>query len=233
MSDRAAQKLTLLDEETDRLLRTCRELRADDAARATMCEGWDASHLLSHVARNAEALSNLVLWAQDGVEREAYESAEQRQADIEAGAALPWERIIGDVEETAARFRGLARTLTGPAGDAEVRTRTGNVVRGHQVISMRTNEVVFHHVDLDAGYGLDDSDPAWLARTLGQGARRWDARADAPSLTLAPEGLEPIPVGGGGPEVAGTPGQVLLWLARGRDTGLRAQADLPQPPPWA
>jgi maleylpyruvate isomerase len=233
MSNRAAQKLTLLDQETDRLLRTCRGLEADDAARATLCEGWDASHLLSHVARNAEALSNLVLWAEDGVEREAYGSAEQREADIEAGAALPWDRLVEDVERTAARFRELAQALTGPPGDAEVRTRTGNVVRGHQVISMRVNEVVFHHVDLEAGYGFDDGDPAWLVRTLRQGAQRWDALPEAPRLTLVPDGLEPIPVGNGGLEVAGTPGQVLLWLARGRDTGLRTEEDLPQPPPWA
>ncbi|WP_134773066.1 maleylpyruvate isomerase family mycothiol-dependent enzyme [Ornithinimicrobium flavum] len=233
MSDRVEQKLAHLDQETDRLLRTCRGLAAADAHRDTLCEGWDAAHLLSHVARNAEALSNLVLWAQDGVEREAYTSPEQREADIEAGAALPWDRIVEDVEVTAARFRELAQSLTGPAGDAEVRTRTGNVVRGHQVISMRINEVVLHHVDLAAGHDVDDSDPGWLGRTLRQGAQRWDALPDAPSLTLVPEGLDPVPIGGGGPVVAGTPGELLLWLARGRDTGLRTEVELPTPPPWA
>lgn len=233
MTNRAEQKLALLDSETERMLTTCQQVSGEETTRPSLCEGWNAAHLMTHVARNADALSNLVLWAQDGVERDAYESDERREADIETGAARCWSQIVEDVETTAARFRELAHTLTGPAGKAEVRTRTGNTVRGHQVISMRINEVVFHHVDLDAGYGFDDADPGWLARTLRQGVRQWESRGDAPSLTLMPEGLDAMALGGGGPGVAGNPGNLLLWLSRGRIVDLRTDVDLPQPPPWA
>ena len=233
MTNRAEQTLALLDSETERLLTTCQRVPDEEATRPSLCEGWDVARLMTHVARNADALGNLVLWAEDGIERDAYESDQRREADIEAGAARPWSQIVADVEATAARFRDLAQTLTGPAGDAEVRTRTGNTVRGHQVISMRINEVVFHHVDLDAGYGFDDADQGWLARTLRQGLKQWESRGDAPSLTLVPEGLDAMALGGGGPGVAGSPGHLLLWLSRGRIVGLRTDVDLPQPPPWA
>ena len=241
--NRAADNLTLLDTETDRLRATCRGLSADDARRPTLCEGWDAAHVLTHLARNADALGNLVRWATDGRERPAYTSGAQRDADIETGARRPVEEIVADVRRTATRFRELAQALTGDAGDAEVRTRTGATVKGHQVVAMRTLEVVFHHVDLQAGYTFDDADPAWLARTLRRGVAQWEATGGAPPLTLVPagtgtggttaEGMPPLLLSDGGPEVSGTPGQLLLWLARGRTDGLAGGVDLPTPPPWA
>lgn len=231
MTNRAAQNLALLDLETQRLLATCADLT--DADRPSLCEGWDVSHVLTHLARNADGLVNMVLWAVDGQERAVYSSDESRAADIEEGARRPLPEIVADVDTTAARFREQAQQLTGPAGEAQVRTRTGTPVVGHQVIAMRILEVVFHHVDLDAGYTFDDADPEWVARTLRRGVRQWEAAAGAPSLTLLPEGMAPLELAGGGAEVRGTAGQLLLWLARGRADGISATVGLPQPPPWA
>lgn len=231
MTNRAADNLALLDVETDRLLTTC--TRLTDPHRDTLCEGWDVAHVLTHLARNADALSNMVLWAVDGQERPAYDSPESRDAAIEEGARRPLEQIHADVRDTAFRFRELAQELTGAAGEAQVRTRTGNVVQGHQVIAMRNLEVVFHHVDLGTDYSFDQADPEWVARTLRRGVRQWEAGGGAPGLTLRPEGLPPVELGGGGPEVSGTPGQLLLWLARGRADGLAAPVALPEPPQWA
>ncbi|GAA5165397.1 maleylpyruvate isomerase family mycothiol-dependent enzyme [Ornithinimicrobium tianjinense] len=233
MTNRAAQNLADLDRETDRLLATCRVLTEADRGSATLCQGWDVAHLLTHVARNADSLSNLLLWATDGVERQAYVSAEQRDADIESGARRPLAVIVADVKASAARFRELAEAMTGDAGLAEVVTRTGTVVKGHQVIAMRILEVVFHHVDLRTGCDFDDADPDWTHRTLRRGAAQWERAGDAPALTLRPEGMDPVLLGGGGPDVVGTVGQLLLWLARGEVRGLSSDAPLPVPPPWA
>src|SRR5690606_10174866 len=131
---------------------------------------------------------NLVRWATDGVERAPYASDEQRDRDIAEGARRPLTEIVADVEAAAARFRRLAAELTGPAGEAEVRTRTGTPVQGHQVVAMRVLEVVFHHVDLQAGHTFDDADPAWVARTLRRGVARWEETGAAPPLTLVPVG---------------------------------------------
>ena len=231
MTNRAAENLALLDAETERLLATCVELT--DARRRSLCAGWDVAHVLTHVARNADALGNMVLWAVDGQERAAYSSEESRAAAIEEGARRPLPEIVSDVEESARRFRERAQPLTGDAGERQVRTRTGTTVVGHQVIAMRVLEVVFHHVDLEAGFTFDHADPAWVARTLRRGVRQWDATGVAPSLTLQPTGMPPLELSGGGPEVGGSAGQLLLWLARGRAEGLSTTADLPQPPPWA
>ncbi|GGK60339.1 maleylpyruvate isomerase family mycothiol-dependent enzyme [Ornithinimicrobium pekingense] len=231
MTSHAAQNLDLLDVETDRLLTTC--TRLTDPTRDSLCAGWTVAHVLTHVARNAEALSTMVRSAVDGQERRPYASEQARDAAIEEGSRRPLEEICADLRDTAFRFRDLAQELTGPAGEAEVRTRTGTVVKGHQVIAMRILEVVFHHVDLETDYTFDQADPEWVARTLRRGVRQWDATGEAPGLTLVPDGLPALTLGGGGTEVAGTPGQLLLWLARGRADGLASTVELPAPPPWA
>lgn len=232
MTNRAAQNLALLQTETDRLLATVETLGAGDLRRPSLCPGWSLAHVLTHLARNADALLNLVRWAEDGRERAAYPSDLVRDAQIEDGALRDLEAIRTDVRLSAERFARGAQVLTGPAGTAEVRSRTGTPVTGAQLVSMRLLEVVFHHVDLDAGYRFEDADPDWVARTLRRGARAWDA-AGAPALTLRPQGLEPIELGGGGDEVAGTPAALLLWLARGVPEGLATQGGLPVPPPWS
>ena len=232
MTNRAADNLALLDTETARLLATVDRLGPEDLARPTLCPGWSVAHVLTHLARNADALLNLVRWAADGRERTAYPSDLVRDAQIEDGALRGLDEIVADLRFTAERFRREAEVLTGPAGEAEVRSRTGTPVTGAQLVAMRLLEVVFHHVDLRSGYAFDDADPGWVARTLRRGARQWDA-AGAPALTLRPEGLDPLELGGGGREVAGTPGGLLLWLARGATDGVRAEGELPTPPPWA
>lgn len=233
MANRAGDNLALLDRETARLLAAAESLTTGDLQEPTLCPGWNTAALLTHLARNADALLNLVRWALDGQERNAYASEEARAADIDAGAGRPLAQIVADLRGTAHRFREEAEELRGPAGEASVRSRTGTAVTGAQVIAMRSLEVIFHHVDLQTGFTFEDVDPSWVARTLARGARQWEASGTAPALTLSPQGLAAIELAGGGPEVSGTPGAVLLWLARGVDQGLTSEVALPTPPAWA
>lgn len=233
MANRAGDNLVLLDAETARLLAALEHLSPEALTAPTLCPGWSVGHVVTHLARNADALLNLVQWALDGRERSPYGSEEARAADIESGASRPVEVIRRDFIESAARFRQLAEGLRGPAGEATVRSRTGTAVTGAQVIAMRSLEAIFHHVDLQVGFTFEDVDPDWVARTLARGARQWEAGGTAPALTLSPQGLTVIELAGGGPEVRGTPGGLLLWLARGVDADLTSEVALPTPPAWA
>ena len=60
------------------------ELAADSAL-----PGWSRAHVVAHLARNADALVNLLTWARTGVETPMYPSRAVRDADIETTAALP------------------------------------------------------------------------------------------------------------------------------------------------
>ena len=171
-------------------------------------------------------------WARTGERRDAYGSEEQRAAAIEEGAGRGPSELLADLTDSAQRFATHAVDLRGPAGQAEVLTRTGTPVRGDQVPTMRLLEVVVHHVDLLAGYTFADSDPGFVQRTLRRAART--AGAGGLDLRLrTPDGQE-LPVGAGtGPVVTGSPADLLLWLVRGRAERLTHDIPLPDPPPFA
>lgn len=231
MTNRAAENLTLLATESERLIATADQLGEAELREPSLCAGWSRAHVLTHLARNADALVNLVRWAADGRERPAYPSETVRAAEVELGAGRSRTDIMSDLVASEERFRAEAEVLTGPAGEAVVRSRVGTPVTGAQVVAMRLLEVVFHHVDLRAGYTFDDADPPWVARTLQRGVRQW---ADpGVGLTLLPAGLDPLELGGGGAQVRGTPGSLLLWLARGDASGLHSEVALPRPPAWS
>ena len=91
-SSHLSDNLALLARETSLLMRTAAALDDDTIRVASLCEGWTRAHVLSHIARNADALGNLVSWAVTGTPRAMYDSPDDRDADIEAGStpALAW-----------------------------------------------------------------------------------------------------------------------------------------------
>jgi maleylpyruvate isomerase len=227
-----AANLALLQTETDRLVRTVTALDADDLRAPTLCPGWSRAHVVTHVARNADALDNLLHWARTGERTEAYGSPEERDRAIEEGARRAPAVLLADLRDSAERFADHARDLHGPAGQAEVVTRTGNTVRGEQVPTMRLLEVVFHHVDLQAGYGFADADAGFVSRSLRQAVRRAEA-AGLDLVLRTPDGQEWVAGSGDGQLVTGSAPDLLLWLARGVPRGLRHEGRLPEPPPFA
>ena len=85
---------------------------------------------------------------------------------------------------------------------------------------MRLREVVFHHVDLDAGFAFADVDPELLRLLLDEEVRRLRACDPAPDVTLrTPEGDE-WTVGEGTASVTGDRAALLGWLGRGLTAGV-------------
>jgi maleylpyruvate isomerase len=85
---------------------------------------------------------------------------------------------------------------------------------------MRLRELVFHHVDLEAGFGFGDVDPQVQRLLLDEEVRRLRACEPAPDVTLrTPDGDE-WTVGEGTASVSGDPGALLGWLGRGLGTGV-------------
>ena len=78
--------LPWVDTGTALFLETVAGLSDTDLAAPSGLPGWTRAHVAGHVARNADALGNLVTWARTGVETPAYASPEQRAADIETTA---------------------------------------------------------------------------------------------------------------------------------------------------
>jgi maleylpyruvate isomerase len=231
-SSHLLDNLALLVHETSLLMRTAAGLDDESMRVASRCQGWTRAHVLSHIARNADALGNLVGWAVTGIPRAMYDSPEARDADIEAGSTRGAEEIFTDLEDSAARFDSAATGLAGAPEQVEVEMRGGRKVLGGQLPTLRLMEVVFHHVDLDAGYTFADADPGFVKRATTIAIERFRARDQAPSITLHSDDGDAWSIGDGAQDVTGSNAALLLWLARGEGAGVSSAAPLPGLPPW-
>ncbi|MEV1172571.1 maleylpyruvate isomerase family mycothiol-dependent enzyme [Nonomuraea sp. NPDC049784] len=143
--------------------------------------GWTRKHLVAHVAANADALSNLVHWAATGEQTPMYSSPEQRNADIEAGAAKPAAELAGWLSASADRLATGAAALNTEQWNAEVVTAQGRTVPATEIPWMRSREVCVHAVDLAAGVAFADLPTGFLAALADDIVGK---RGNAPGLAV-------------------------------------------------
>lgn len=215
---------------TSALLETAYRLREGDQAADSLCAGWTRGHVLTHLARNADAIGNLVTWAVTGVPTPMYASAEAREAAIEAGAARPMADLVADVELTAARLAAQASRLTPEHDAAEIELRGGWRIPASELAWRRLREVAYHHVDLDAGFGFAKLPPALVQAFLTDEMAGLRRHQQAPAITVRTTAGHEYAIGTGTAYVTGTPAALLGWLARGLTDGLSSDGDLPHLP---
>jgi len=226
---------------TDRVLVTAAALSDAQAREPSLLPGWSRGHVLTHIARNADGLRNLLIWARTGTETPMYASADSRSADIEAGAGRPGAALSADVRESAAAFTTEAASMPGDAWTAQVRALNGPPFPALGVLERRLSEVEIHHVDLAAGYVPADWPDEFLLEALPRVAESFAGRDDVPSCVLwagntkgrfriGPDRAGPPPLA-----IRGQPADLLAWLLGRGDGGaltLAAGGTLPELPPW-
>jgi maleylpyruvate isomerase len=225
----------------DRLLATTTGLSDARAREPSLLPGWTRGHVLTHIARNADGLRNLLIWARTGTETPMYASAESRSADIEAGAGRPGAALAADVGESAAAFAAEAAGLPDEAWTVPVRTLNGPPFPARGVLERRLSEVEIHHVDLAAGYEPADWPDDFLTEALPRVAESFAGRDDVPPCVLWAEGgkdslrIGPDQAGPARVVIRGQPADLLAWLlGRGDGTALTvaSRGPLPALPPW-
>lgn len=179
------QTLDWMRDGTRRLLADVAGLPDAALEAATALPGWSRRYLLSHVAANAGALRNLVHWARTGEERRMYASAEQRDADIAAGAALPAAELRAWVGSSAVALAADLDALPAGAWDAKVITAQGLTRSASEIPWMRDREVCIHAVDLAAGTTFADLPEEFLAALLDDVTARRSAQGGGPALAVA------------------------------------------------
>ncbi|PZF81549.1 maleylpyruvate isomerase family mycothiol-dependent enzyme [Jiangella anatolica] len=224
---------------TERLIATAATLDDADLAASSLCPGWTRAHVLTHVARNADALSNLLSWARTGRENPMYVSAEARAADIEAGARRSGAEIVDDLHETADRFVRAVMEMPDDGWERQVRggpAATGDPLPGRRVLWLRLRELEVHHVDLSTGYTPADWPSAFVRRALDETVRAFGRRDDVPAITLEVDGGGVEHLGAEAPvTVGGPPAALLGWLtgrSPGRDLRVQPAGPLPALPSW-
>ncbi len=221
MAADAPDLLAALDHHTALFERTVAGL--DDLGGPSLCAGWTRGHVVTHVARNGEAIARLVRATVDGTGEPMYASSAGRDAEIDAGAGRDADAQLEDVRRTAAAVRAeLDQLRPEHAGRLLERTPGVALVRSEDLPYMRLREVVVHHVDLDAGFGFADIEPELLALFIDRKVGLLRRDEDAPDLTLrTPDGDE-WTVGSGAAAVTGSRAGLLAWLTRGDASGVSA-----------
>ncbi|MGZ4664297.1 MAG: maleylpyruvate isomerase N-terminal domain-containing protein [Frankiaceae bacterium] len=105
------QALAWMASGTRRFEEVARSLDPTEVTAPTRLAGWHRGHVLTHVARNADALRNLLVWARTGVETPMYATPEQRSRDIEAGAVRPAADIVDDLLHSDAALADAITSL--------------------------------------------------------------------------------------------------------------------------
>lgn len=226
-----------VDRATGRLLRRVEGLDAAAVDGPSLLPGWTRGHVLTHLARNADGLTNLLTWARTGVEAPQYVSWDRRNADIEDGARRPPAEHSADLGTACARFAAAADAMPADAWTVQLDLSSGPQPAA-RVVWRRLREVEVHHVDLAVGYQPADWSEAFAHRLLHEVVSGYRERDDAfPVVLRAVDLSHELTIGDpeGAPVVTGPSYAVAAWLI-GRDDGSKLtvtpEGPLPIPPDW-
>jgi maleylpyruvate isomerase len=225
--------MTDVEAATERLLRTAEGLDPLTVGKPSALPGWTVGHVLTHVARNADAYTNLLTGARTGEEIPGYASPQARIEGIEAGAGRPLREQIVDLREAHERFADAAAAMPAEAWTVHLPS-TGQSAAA--VPWARLREVEVHHVDLGAEYSPADWSDAFALRLLREVAGGFDPAQLR--LVLRPYGIDhPILLGGDpdAPVVGGPTRSIAAWLTGrgdGADLTVSPDGELPVVPRW-
>ena len=196
---------------------------------------WSRGHVLSHLARNADALTNLFTWARTGVESRMYSSPGEREDGIRAGAHRGLPEQLADLTASGSHFLAEAHAVPAARRSFSVISGQGRQVAAHEVPWLRVREVWLHLVDLDAGNGIDIL-PAGVAWTLTTDVAAWMTQRTTATVDLRVNGYGTVRLGAAASAdgvVEGSPQRIAGWLTgRASPAGLTRSGELPDLPRW-
>jgi len=204
-------------------------LSDDDLAAPSALPEWSRAHVVAHLARNADALLNLLSWARTGVETPMYPSREVRDAGIAATASLPPAELRADYVAACARLAEAIERMTAAEWTATVRTMQGRPVPATEVPWMRAKEVWVHTVDMAGRLSFPELPADFCAALVDDVLATFTGRDEAPEVTIVATDVDRT-WGSGSTIVTGPVAAVAAWLTRSDDSGL--PGPVPPPPRW-
>jgi maleylpyruvate isomerase len=233
--DSVDRSIAAVETATEALYTSIAGLSDVQAREPSLLPGWSRGHVLTHIARNADALANLVTWARTGVEIPMYASRDQRATDIEAGSGRPAVQLVEDIHTSSDRLITELREAPDKAWSSPVRFGArGAEATGARIPYLRRVEVEVHHVDLNLDYTLAHLPEDFVERMLSEVTAEYSEDGDKPGVVLVATDVEGRwTIGSGGPEVSGAPPSLLGWLLGRTDgVGLHSDGPLPQLGAW-
>ncbi|QDQ98521.1 maleylpyruvate isomerase N-terminal domain-containing protein [Tomitella fengzijianii] len=150
----------------ERLQTTLAGMAEKQAREASLLPGWTRGHVVTHLARNADAMWRFARGVLDG--RPAPEmypgGADARSSAIEEGADRPVELLRADAAFAGARATRAMGSIDAGLRDAEINWK--HTVPARMIPVLRWRELEIHHVDLGLGYVPADWPATFVSRTL-------------------------------------------------------------------
>lgn len=231
MTPPLARLLAWQDEGTARIESTVAGLPDTRLAEPCGLPGWQRRHLLAHLARNADALVNLLTWAATGVPTPMYTDTDQRARDIDTGAAQPPAVLRQDLLAADERYRDAVAALPEPNWAVRVRSAQGRDIPAAEVPWLRVRELWVHLVDLECGSTLADLPPDLVTALLVDATAALTRKPDAPAVHLVSDAGEWAIGADPSTTIRGTPTALLGWVT-GRTPGTDLIGPLPPLPRW-
>lgn len=184
-------------------------LTDEQAREPSLLPGWSRGHVVTHLARNADALNRFAVGVITGeAASEMYPGGPAaRAAAIEEGAGRPAELLVTDFRFAGRRVIESLRRITEDLYETPVNWR--QQVPARQVPVLRWRELEIHHVDLGLDYSAADWPGTFVEHTL---------ESELPALAARHPDV-------GVPELPRT--ELLAWVI-GRPT----RVGLPPVPAW-
>lgn len=154
------ETLACVRQSTTGLVRSLDSFTERDTRRPSLLPGWTLGHVLSHIARNADAMVLSLGGAMRNEPTPMYPHGPRgRDADIQAGAKRSMAEIVADVRAAVGRLDTTWSQMTPEWWENAAIIRAGRLP-AWQTVGARWCEVELHWVDLDTGHGPE----AWSER---------------------------------------------------------------------
>jgi maleylpyruvate isomerase len=196
-------------DQTARLLGDTISMTESQWHEPSLLPGWTRAHVVTHLARNADAMGWTALNTRDGFRRT--DTPASRFLRLERGADRPGLRLQIDLDTSAG---ALARSWNAVTDWSRPVRMLGGTYPLSTLTVARLHEVCIHHLDLDLGTTADDIEPeagVWLLRWV---LHRMEAERCPEVSILANSGLIAT-LGRGEPkrQVTGPDARIWAWLS--------------------
>jgi maleylpyruvate isomerase len=149
-----ATEVELVGRATRQVLRALDDLTDQQAAEPSRLPGWTRAEVVTHLARNADGIRNMVEGAAQGEVASMYPSPEARLAGIAAGRGATAAELRADLRGAHERLLEAWSALPADGWDRIGRASAKRTM--HDFVWVRRKEVEVHHVDLGLGYEPSD-----------------------------------------------------------------------------
>lgn len=234
----SAQLIAWMEDSNEYWRGSLAKIPAEGFAKSSRLPGWTVAHLVAHINGNAIALLNLLSWAKTGRETPMYESAFQRNNDIEAGSKLSPLELTEGSDRLIRKLRLEISTFTPELWSATVRTARGREIHALEVPWMRAKELWIHAIDLGVGASLSDMAIEAVALLFDDLVAGFASREDISHFSLVAVDTGQTGAIGisteTGPTVEGHAFELCEWLI-GRSSGKNLRLNsgrLPKIPEW-